>query len=91
MHCQYKAVPSQNKAFRQVAKISNNQTTVYLFTDGESVPCQLTGLFTFCKTEVPPSFSLGCIKTSGVMLPTLVLSFSAFIIDETHVSHLSIC
>ena len=45
------AVLSQNETFRQAAKNSNNQATVYLFTDGESVLRPLMGLFTFCTSS----------------------------------------
>jgi len=45
---------------------ADGHVTVYLFTDGESVP--LVGLVTFCVVQVPSVSSRGCIKNVGCHL-----------------------
>jgi len=63
-----------------IATLATHLAAIYLFTDAESVPRPLMGLFTFRLIEVSPIFSLGCIKTPRGDAPSLVPSFSTIII-----------
>jgi len=63
-----------------IATLAARQAAVYLFTEGKSVPRPLMDSFTICVINVPPIFSLGCVKTLWGDAPSLVSSFSAFIV-----------
>jgi len=70
-----------------IATLVTRLAAVYLFTNAV---CATHGLFTLCIVIVSSVFSQSCIKPRGVMLPSLVPSFSTFIVDETSVICLSI-